>query len=74
MGSLLNIVRAWIISYNPTPKEEEMAVHRSKICDECPSKRHNILLNFVYCNECGCPLEKKIYSPTNSCPLNNWKK
>jgi hypothetical protein len=73
MGGLLNIIRAWIISYNPTPKEEELAILRAKICDECPSKKYNGHLDFYYCNECGCPLEKKIYSPKNTCPLNKWK-
>ena len=74
MGSLINIVKAWIISYNPTQEEEEKALYRSKICNDCPSKKYSKHIDFYYCSECGCPLEKKIYSPKNTCPLKKWKK
>ena len=73
MNKLVEIARAWITAANPSPEEEQRAMSRSKICDDCPSKAYNDHLKFEYCSECGCPLSKKIYSPINSCPLNKWK-
>lgn len=67
------IIQSWIISYDPSPEEKRKAISRSKICDLCPSKKYNKYLKFFYCGVCKCPLEKKIYSPKNTCPLNNWK-
>ena len=59
--------------YYLSPEEEKKALSRSAICDECPEKKHNDHLKFFYCDECGCPLSKKIYSTINSCPLKKWK-
>lgn len=73
MNKLVEIAKAWIIAANPTQEEEQKALSRSAICDECPKKKHNDHLKFFYCDECGCPLSKKIYSPINSCPLDKWK-
>ena len=73
MNKLVEIAKAWIIASNPTKEEKTKALERSSICDDCDSKRFNDHLKFDYCNECGCPLSKKIYSPINSCPLNKWK-
>ena len=73
MNKLVEIAKAWIIAANPSPEEEKKALSRSAICDECPEKKHNDHLKFFYCDECGYPLSKKIYSPINSCPLKKWK-
>lgn len=73
MNKLVEIAKAWITAVNPTPEEEEKALSRSQICDDCNKKAFNDILKFNYCSECGCPLSKKIYSPVNSCPLNKWK-
>lgn len=65
------IINAWIISFNPTEKQKELAEIRGKICDECPSK---IVVTFAVCTECGCPVGKKIFTDTyNPCPLLKWK-
>jgi hypothetical protein len=74
LNKLLEIAQAWIISTNPTPEQEETALHRSEICDGCEMKEYILHLNISRCGECGCILSKKIYSPINSCPLNKWKK
>ena len=29
----IEIARSWVISMNPTPKQEEIANQRAKICD-----------------------------------------
>jgi hypothetical protein len=73
MNKLVEIAKAWIIASDPTLEEKQKALSRSQICDDCDSKKHNDLLNFDYCGECGCPLSKRIYSPINSCPLKKWK-
>ena len=33
------IIQSWIISYNPSDKELELAEKRHLICDTCPSKK-----------------------------------
>ena len=73
MNKLVEITKAWIIASNPSPEEKAKALERSLVCDSCPSKAYNDMLKFYYCDECGCPFSKKIYSPINSCPLKKWK-
>jgi hypothetical protein len=72
---VIEIINAWKIANNPTPKQEELAELRFKICDVCPSKKvitKKIGLATV-CGECGCPISKKIFTPKfNSCPLKKW--
>jgi len=74
--NIKTIIDAWIIAFNPTKKETELAMERSQICDICPSKKEfirNIELSVV-CTECGCPIGKKIYTNIyNACPLGKWK-
>jgi hypothetical protein len=69
----LKIAKAWISAYNPSDKEQEIANKRYEICDTCPSK---VMTSLTYykCNECGCPISKKIFSPDfNDCPLKKWE-
>jgi len=69
----LKISKAWITSYNPTEKQKELAEKRYSICDSCPSKV-KALLGYYKCNECGCPIQKKIFSDVyNDCPLKKWE-
>jgi len=66
------IAKSWIISFNPTPGQEEIANERIQQCDGC---EHRKFITFYYCDKCGCPLAKKIYSPKNGqeiCPLKKW--
>ena len=66
------IIKAWRISYNPTPDQVKLAHTRGRICDECDSKI--MPLNIPLCKECGCPIGKKIFTDEfNPCPLNKWK-
>ena len=41
------------------------------------SKKNTEIIDFYYCSLCGCPLNKKIFSPldpeTNPCPKNKWE-
>jgi hypothetical protein len=72
---VIEIINAWKIANNPTPKQEELAKLRALICEVCPSKKvitKKIELATV-CGECGCPISKKIFSPKfNPCPLEKW--
>jgi hypothetical protein len=69
----LKIAKAWITSYNPTEKELNIANERYSICNICPSKVKTIL-SYDKCNECGCPISKKIFSDQfNDCPLEKWE-
>ena len=69
------IANAWIIAHNPSKLQLKLAEERSKICDECPSKKTitTKLKIGVVCNECGCPISKKIFTDDyNPCPLKKW--
>ena len=71
----VEIVKAWITSFNPSEDEERMSLARKKICDECPSKASILKRKgwATICKECGCPISKKIYTKTyNPCPLGKW--
>jgi hypothetical protein len=73
---VIEIINAWKIANNPTPKQEKLAELRGKICDGCPSKKV-IIKNKKWsaiCGGCGCPIAKKIFTPKfNPCPLKQWK-
>lgn len=65
------ILRAWIISFNPNEAEKQIAELRYEICDKCPSR--NGIFGVAVCKECGCPIAKKIFTNTyNPCPLGKW--
>ena len=67
------IVQSWIAAANPSDKQLELAEKRYSICDSCPSKVKAII-GYYKCNECGCPIQKKIFSDVyNDCPLKKWE-
>jgi hypothetical protein len=69
----IKIAKAWITAHNPSESQLELAEKRHLICDECPSKVKTIL-SYYKCNECGCPISKKIFSDQyNDCPLKKWE-
>jgi tRNA(Ile2) C34 agmatinyltransferase TiaS len=69
----IKIAKAWIAAYNPTEKQTLIAEERHKICNECPSNVKSGLWDYK-CNECGCPISKKIFSDQfNDCPLGKWE-
>lgn len=70
------ILSAWLIKHNPTTTQQQLAIERYRICEECPSKSNIILQKkwTEHCSECGCPLQGKIFTPrSNGCPLGKWK-
>jgi hypothetical protein len=70
------IANAWITAANPSPEALEKAEHRAEICNGCEHRKQNTtLIDFYYCNLCGCPLNKKIFAEDKeSCPENKWVK
>jgi hypothetical protein len=70
------IFEAWKISFKPTPKQEELAIKRLKVCLGC-NYRQEILKGVNWsaiCGDCGCPLNKKVFSPMfNPCTQKKWK-
>ena len=78
MTNLFTIIEAWRIANNPTKTQSELGKKRALICETCPSKK-TITERFgelgIVCNECGCPIAKKVFTPKNKqCPLNKWEK
>jgi len=67
----LEIAKSWLISFNPNEEQQKIADSRIEICNSCEERKHHI---FYYCGKCGCPLDKKIYSPNrpDSCPAGKW--
>lgn len=73
---LKEIITSWLIKHNPTKIQQQLAVERYAICEECPSRANVILQQkwTEHCSECGCPLQGKIFTPKyNGCPLGKWK-
>jgi hypothetical protein len=69
------IFEAWKTSLNPTARREELAKLRLEVCLGCDYRKEVIkgLKWSAYCGDCGCPLNKKIFSATyNACGLKKW--
>lgn len=70
------ISKAWFDSYFGSDKQKELAIKRAKICETCPSRnvRFEGIDLLTVCDECGCPIKKKIFSDVfNDCPLKKWE-
>lgn len=69
------IFEAWKISLNPTDKQEELAKLRLEVCLGCDYRKEVVkgLKWSALCSECGCPLNKKVFSTRyNACGLKKW--
>jgi hypothetical protein len=69
------IFDAWKIAFNPTLLQEELAKLRLNVCLGCSSRKEVVkgLKWSALCAECGCPLNKKVFSTNyNACPLKKW--
>ena len=75
------ISRAWFNSVVHSDRLKKLADDRFDICLGCDSKKEIFEGKewSLKCNECGCPLKGKIYTPKTyldkdgSCPLGKWK-
>jgi len=74
-SKIVTIADAWFTALNPTQEQKTLAEARWNICIQCPEFRaKRDVTGEPYCNDCGCPLKKKIFTKTyNECPLNKWK-
>lgn len=75
--NISEIIVAWHRSHNPTPEQQKLAEHRATICDTCEYKEFKTLYKNYACTACGCPISKKIYSPSpgpEACPKAKWDK
>ena len=75
MVDFKEIINAWIISFNPSESQKAQADARLSICQKCEKYSEFISKKkwTAYCDGCGCPIDKKIYSNTfDPCPLDKW--
>jgi hypothetical protein len=75
--NIKEIMIAWHRAANPTPEQKEIAEYRVSVCDTCEFKEFKTLIRSYTCGACGCPISKKIYSPSpgpEACPKAKWEK
>jgi hypothetical protein len=75
MVDFKEIINAWIVSFNPTESQKAQAAERLSVCLQCENYSEIIKKKkwSAVCKECGCPIEKKIYSNAfDPCPLDKW--
>ncbi len=69
------IFEAWKTSFNHTPEQEKLAQERLNVCLGCEYKKEVLkgVKWSAYCSDCGCPLNKKVFSKTfNPCTQKKW--
>ena len=82
MFNFREVFDAWVTSANPTYEQKQQSEDRALVCrgnGDIP-KCENYVELFekkkwsAYCNGCGCPIDKKIFSgKINPCPLEKWE-
>ena len=74
MINIKEIVESWARAKNPTEEEKLLAEKRLAICATCSFAGKPIFKVKPICMACGCPLDKKAYSPRspNACPKGFW--
>jgi len=69
--NIREIIDAWIIAHNPTDRQKKLAELRGEFCVDCSAR--TLKLKIPFCDKCGCPISKKIFTNTyNPCPLKKW--
>jgi len=75
LTKLVEIVKAWYTSIDPTEEQKEIAEYRASVCEGCPFNAYLDIAKLHYCSKCGCPLKKKIFSPVSTtCPEQKWER
>jgi hypothetical protein len=63
MNKISEIMGAWIVSFNPTAEQKELAEKRYEICLGCENYgKKRAVIGDEYCKKCLCPLQKKVYT------------
>jgi hypothetical protein len=76
MFKLIEIAKSWIAAAEPTPEQKHVAEQRIITCNACPYKQYQKHFGMYTCGLCGCPLDKKIFSPLpgeKACPDKRWE-
>ena len=69
------IVVSWHRAKHPTPEQAQIAEQRAQVCDACEHRAWAHVLRTWKCDACGCPIQKKVYSPkpgNEACPKGQW--
>jgi hypothetical protein len=75
MNKITEIMGAWIVSFNPTKDQKELAEKRYEICLNCEEYgEKRPIFGDEYCKNCSCPIQKKVYTQkkNETCPLKKW--
>lgn len=76
MNKIEEIFHSWRIAIDPNQEQKELASERIQICNSCEFKK---TVPIIYCSECGCGLNGKIFTPLKgtearpTCPHHKWK-
>jgi hypothetical protein len=72
MYKVEEIFKAWVIAANPSKEAEILAAKRHAICLDCKFIKNSLIFK-TKCGECGCPINKKIFSPKKgACRIGKW--
>jgi hypothetical protein len=73
--NIKEIIESWAIASSPTSEQKLLAEARYSVCLACEHFREKRkITGEPFCKECGCPVNKKIFSPRNNpCPLSKWE-
>jgi hypothetical protein len=72
MNKISEIFQSWVIAANPSKEEEVLAAKRHSICLDCKFIKNSFVFE-TKCGECGCPINKKIFSPKKgACRIGKW--
>jgi len=66
MNKVEEIFKSWMISFDPTVEQANLASERIQICDECEFKvltEIGPIFNIARCSLCGCSIKQKIFTP-----------
>jgi hypothetical protein len=81
MNKVEEIFKSWMISFDPSQEQADLAIKRIEICDACEFRVLTPIgpfFNIAKCSVCGCSLKQKIFTPITykdpggSCPHSKW--
>ena len=74
ISKIKEIVEAWAIAAKPNVEQKQRAVLRYAICKTCEWNK-SVPIFGETCHQCGCPLDKKIFSTRKgACDIGKWDK
>lgn len=73
MSTVIDVLNAWLKTYDHNKSDESIAQKKLDICNQCPNKIKGILDIYI-CDQCYCPISHndkpigKLYAD-EGCPL-----